>query len=160
MKLYTDSTTVLSWVNADATRFKPFVRNKIKEVQTLVSSKCWKYVPSRKNKAADLISKGCKLGEMEIIIKGPDHLYLPESKWPKWPIEENKLEIVTEYKCLSVVDYAEQDSPLFDPMKYSSWGKLLRITAYVFRFTDNIRNKRKGTKHLAIQIPMLKCTEG
>ena len=60
VKLFSDSTTVLSWVKADATKFKPFVKNKIIEIQDLLTHKVWKYIPSSKNTAADLISKGCK----------------------------------------------------------------------------------------------------
>ena len=58
IKLNADSTTVLSSIQAPAINYKTFVKNKIIEIQNLVPSSNWKYVPSGKNKAADLLSMG------------------------------------------------------------------------------------------------------
>ena len=81
--LFTDSTTVLSWVKSAAIKYKPFVRNKIIEMQELHPINVWEYVPSTKNTTADLISKGCTRKDLDKIIRGPDLLYTPGNKWPK-----------------------------------------------------------------------------
>ena len=144
MKLYTDSMTVLSWVNADATKFKPFVRNKVIEIQTLVESACWNYIPSKKNKPADLISKGCDRKDIGTILKGPEHMYLPEKKWPKPNFIPNKGDIELEYVSHSIASNC--DIPYVNPEKFSDWNKLLRVTAYVFRFIQNVKNKNEKVR--------------
>ena len=42
--LFTDSTTVLSWIRSAAIKYKPFVKNKIVEIQELHPIEVWKYV--------------------------------------------------------------------------------------------------------------------
>lgn len=52
--LWTDSTTVLSWLTSDSCRFKVFVGSRVAEIQTLTETKGWKYVNSKNNPADDL----------------------------------------------------------------------------------------------------------
>ena len=59
--LCTDSSTVLGWINSEAIRYRPYVKNKLIEMQDLHPVKAWRYILNTKNKAADLISKGCKI---------------------------------------------------------------------------------------------------
>ena len=47
-KLHTDSTTVLCWVNSTAVKYKPYVKNKVVEIQNLTPSTNWRYLPSKK----------------------------------------------------------------------------------------------------------------
>ena len=63
--LFTDSTTVLSWVKSAAIKYKPFVRIKIVEIQELHPINVWEYVPSSKNTSADLVSKGCSRKDLD-----------------------------------------------------------------------------------------------
>ena len=76
--LFTDSSTVLAWIKSGAMKYKPFVKNKIIEVQELHPIDVWKYIPSAKNKTADMISKGCKYKDLDNIIRGPNVLYTPK----------------------------------------------------------------------------------
>ena len=71
-KLNSYSITVLNWVKSPAIKFKPYMKNKVIEIQNLLPASNWRYVPSNKNKAADLLSKGCKKSELDLIISGPD----------------------------------------------------------------------------------------
>ena len=70
--LCTDSSTVISWINSEAIKYRPYVKNKIIERQDLQPVKVWRYIPSNKNKSADLISKGCDTDYLKVIIEGPD----------------------------------------------------------------------------------------
>ena len=47
-KLNDDSTTIWSWIQAPAMNYISFVKNKVIEIQNLVPSSNWKYVPSGK----------------------------------------------------------------------------------------------------------------
>lgn len=60
--LWTDSTTVLSWLQSDSCQCKVFVGTRIAEVQELTGSEAWRYVNSEANPADDLI-RGKTLAE-------------------------------------------------------------------------------------------------
>ena len=89
-KLHTGSTTVLCWVNSTAVKYKPYVKNKVVEIQNLTPSMNWRYLPSKKNKAADLLSKGCTRKELDIIVNGPDIIRKPNCKWSITPGKKGK----------------------------------------------------------------------
>ena len=77
--LFSDSTMVLSWVKSASIKYKPFVKNKVMEVQELHPVHVWRYIPGSENTAADLISKGCRHQDLQKIIDGPKlHYILPE----------------------------------------------------------------------------------
>ena len=132
--LITDSTTVLSWVKSAAFKYKPFVKNKVIEIQELHPVDVWEYLPSAKNKTADLISKGCSRKDLDIIIRGPDVLFTPRSTWPKLPLIEDKAEMDSEKNPGILINIVSPDESVINVEKYESWKKLIRITAYVFRF--------------------------
>ena len=142
VKLNSDSTTVLAWVKADATQFKPFVKNKIIEIQDLVPSKIWRYVPSNKNKSADLISKGCAYKDLETIIKGPEVLRLPDREWPTICKQNIKNCDVELEEIIILANVTHLSNTVVDVTTYSSWKKLLRVTAYIFRFINLARKKK------------------
>ena len=143
-KLFSDSTTILSWVNSPAINYKPYVKNKVIEIQNLVPSSTWGYIPSNKNKSADLLSKGCGRKELEIIINGPDILKVPERDWPTLP-ENRKIDESNELRVETKLTIATFSQPLAEVCKYSSWRKLIRITGYIIRFVNKIR-KDKAVK--------------
>ena len=115
--LCTDSTTVLTWSNSEAIRYRPYVKNKIVEIQDLHPVKEWRYVPSKKNKAADLISKGCDIKDLRIIIEGPDLLKIPVKDWPillkEKENEEDDKELVISANAAKIVE------PLIDISKFN-----------------------------------------
>ena len=140
--LFTDSTTALSWTKSGAVKYKPYVRNKIVEMQELHPIRCWQYVPRGKNTAADLVSKGCgKRGLME-IISGPELLKLPREKWNFAPMKRNKeeedLEKLPHVLSAGPASVEDDDLPI-DINCYSSWKKLVRVTAYVMKFGSKDR---------------------
>ena len=147
-KLNSDSTCVLSWIRS-STSFKPFVKNKVVEIQNLTPSVNWRYVPSRKNKTADLLSKGCNRDDIQSIINGPDILKTPNNDWPPEP-KGNKVEIDSEKLVkFNIVSVTVKDTQaLFDISKYNSWKKLIRVTAYALKFISKSKDSkdRKGNK--------------
>ena len=137
IKLNSDSTTVLSWVRSPAINHKPYIKNKIIEVQNLIPSSVWRYIPLTKNKADDLLSKGCSKSELNVILEGPDILRIPTKEWPKQP-ECRKSEIDVEKKELIHITVATVSEPLIDLEKYNSWRRLVRVTAYVNKFINRL----------------------
>ena len=128
--LCTDSSIVLSWVNSEAIKYRPYVKNKIIEIQDLQPAKVWRYIPTYKNKSADLISKGCDTKDLDIIINGPDILKLPVDNWPSNTKNATKKE--NEELLVSRISIICKED-LLDINYYNDWQRLLRVTAYVRR---------------------------
>ena len=142
IRLNTDSTAVLAWIQAPAINFKPYVKNKVIEVKTLLPSSVWRYVPSTKNKAADLLSKGCGTTDLDVIIKGPDILKRRTAEWPEPPTKRKAGGDAELLETVNSTAIARVD-PLFNIDKFESWKKVVRITAYVKKFIHIIRRKLK-----------------
>ncbi|XP_057656782.1 uncharacterized protein LOC130894179 [Diorhabda carinulata] len=71
--LWSDSTIVLGWIKTPVHLLKPFVRNRIAEIQDLTDISSWRYVPSLEN-PADILSRGSypsSLNNSNIWWQGP-----------------------------------------------------------------------------------------
>lgn len=71
--LWTDSTTVLTWLQLESCHFKVFVGTRVAEIQELTSPNAWHYVDSARN-PADKIKRG----------KTPQDLVEP-NRWSQGP---------------------------------------------------------------------------
>ena len=81
---WSDCMNVLWWIRGRSRSFKPFVANRVGEIQTATDPKQWRYVPTNKN-PADLLTRGLKLSELtknENWWTGTDFLAHEESEWP------------------------------------------------------------------------------
>ncbi|XP_054276573.1 uncharacterized protein LOC128995581 [Macrosteles quadrilineatus] len=81
---WTDSTIVLSWLNAEAACWKTFIANRIAKIQDLSDYKDWRHVPSQDN-PADLVSRGLTVDEIirsDLWNSGPYWLSLEPCNWP------------------------------------------------------------------------------
>ncbi|KRZ88491.1 hypothetical protein T08_9352 [Trichinella sp. T8] len=54
---WSDSRVALAWIKGAPARWKPFVANRVQEIQESVSPQCWRYCPTKKN-PADIPSRG------------------------------------------------------------------------------------------------------
>ncbi|XP_067660612.1 uncharacterized protein [Haliotis asinina] len=73
---YTDSTTVLHYINSEQKRFPIFVANRVKVIRDFSKPDQWKYIDSKTN-PADIASRGVtpsKLIECHDWLKGPTFL--------------------------------------------------------------------------------------
>lgn len=71
--LWTDSTTVLTWLQSESCRYKVFVGTRIAEIQELTKVQQWRYVASEEN-PADNITRGKSLPGLA-----------PTSRWLRAP---------------------------------------------------------------------------
>ncbi|UYV67935.1 hypothetical protein LAZ67_5002542, partial [Cordylochernes scorpioides] len=74
--LWTDSQIVLSWIKSESKHWKPFVGNRIAEIQRLTLQSSWYYV-STKDNPADCASRGITSSELvnhSLWWNGPDWL--------------------------------------------------------------------------------------
>ena len=144
---WVDSTTVLYWIKGQGT-WTQFVRNRTQTIQDKVDLK-WHYVPTSEN-PSDQGSRGAeprKLGRL--WFEGPNWLSSPD-KWPSQPevceTSETVAETVKPKLENQMLAKEEKKDLIVDELlhRYSSYWKLLRVTAYVKQFVNNCK-KNKGS---------------
>ena len=78
-----NSTNVLWWIRGRSRRFKPFVANRISEIQSITRPMMWKHIPTKIN-PADLVSRGTTvdvLSSNDLWLNGPSFLQKPMNEW-------------------------------------------------------------------------------
>lgn len=145
---WTDSEVTLgrikTQVESRQTKLPVFESNRVAKIQELTSSKNWYYVPTSIN-PADVVSRGASASELiscDLWWNGPPFLLSDESSWPLQKsdnISETVLVTSHETKKSSQVPPTEWD--LF--RRYSNLFKLLRVTAYLLRFKNNVLSRKR-----------------
>ena len=149
---WADSMNVLWWVRGCSRSFKPFVAHRVGKIQTEFSPSQWRHVPSKQN-PADLISRGCNVGNLidnEWWWHGPKYLFDDIAKWPVTSIQENDCKMK---KSKNSSFYARNVTTIevkwkLSPDRFSSWKRLLNVQAFVYRFIENCKvlpdQRKKG----------------
>ena len=139
-----DSVTVLWWVRGRSRNFKPFVANRIGEIQTSTDPKQRRSVPTSVN-SADMLSRGMHANELakcDSWWRRPAFLQQPEDKWPlnktfDKPIGDDEMKRSVSQRTTSSLQEARGDQESYhtflalaegvafplDPTYYSSWLK-------------------------------------
>ena len=158
---WSDSQNVLWWKHGHSRDFKPFVANRVGEIQTSTDPEQWRYIPTSLN-PADILSRGmtaADLAKCDRWWKGPEFLRKPEEAWPTKVIKDNhtgydemkrctrptlftRTENSSESVCM-VVTGNEDNFPL-EPRDYSSFLRLKRVLAWINRFVDNGRKQKEN----------------
>ena len=130
--LWTDSTISLGWIVSPSSKYKPFVGNRIAEIQrtTVSHSAKWLWVPGEEN-PADIPSRGTwPLDQVKtkLWLEGPE--FLKTGSWPEQPIVE-KPDLEVRKVALNVVPVQQA---VIDMDRFSSLEKLLRTMVLVIRF--------------------------
>lgn len=129
--LWSDSTTVLTWLKSESCRFKVFVGTRVTEIQELTEGHCWRYVDSVNN-VADDITRGktlLELSQPNRWCKGPDFLYLPPASWPETPaigLNDDPTELRNTKFCGLTLTYTGLSLP--DATQFSTFEELLEAT--------------------------------
>ncbi|XP_062545514.1 uncharacterized protein LOC134212033 [Armigeres subalbatus] len=143
--LWSDSSTVLSWLRSDSRRYHQFVAFRVGEILTSTSVDEWHYVPSKLN-AADKATKwkdGPSFDPRNIWYSAPEFLYKPTEQWPKEPTQK---QMDTEIELRAVFLFHRiMPKPLIDVSRFSNWHRLLRTAAYVLRAVRLFKGER-GSK--------------
>ncbi|XP_025155826.1 uncharacterized protein LOC112588860 [Harpegnathos saltator] len=136
---WTDSMVVLAWLRQHPSRWKTFVANRVADIQSRLKNVEWRHIATSDN-PADCASRGL-LGD-ELIAhslwwRGPIWLSQPSEEWPSrlftTPVNASLEEKVVSIQC-------SRSSTTSDLVaRFSSWSKLLRVTAYVLRFISRCR---------------------
>lgn len=153
MNMWTDSMIALQWIKGSARRWKPFVANRVTEIQTKSDPETWNHCKGTDN-PADLPTRGLKAEELvnsRFWWEGPLWLKEDEESWPKntnecshLPSEETRSLSTEQVVLATPVELKGRDLPnLLELKNYSSLRKVLRVTAWIQRFVNNSRNPKK-----------------
>lgn len=128
---WTDSTTVLAWLQSDSCRYKVFVGVRVTEIQELSNPKSWRYVDSSSNPADD-ITRGLTLNQLAQDTRwrqGPAFLTQPRCSWPKAPECQTPDEIQELKKPVFCGLLNETATPVIpDINQFGSYQELLEAT--------------------------------
>ncbi|XP_055633617.1 uncharacterized protein LOC129773964 [Toxorhynchites rutilus septentrionalis] len=141
--IWTDSRTVLAWINSDQRKYRQFVAFRIGEILSKTNVGDWRWVPSKMN-VADEATKwgsGPQLSSGGRWYRGPSFLYEPESCWPTQPT--NSMETTEELRTCAVHHHELPTHVVWD--RFSRWDRLLRSIGYVRRFILNIVERHRAT---------------
>ena len=146
---WTDSTVVLSWLNDLPRRWTTFVANRVALIQDAVTM--WMHVPTTHNPADIALrgSSGHELSKHTLWWNGPEWLTTGSHTWPSQPSVRTSLDSVVKLeqrKSAITVTTACKVTPLIDFERFSSLTRLIRTTAWVFRFVADLKRgpKRNG----------------
>lgn len=148
--VWCDNEAVLQWVKNNNSKI-PYVKNRVADIQEMQDNLSFMYVNTKSN-PADLLSRGTtvkKLYNTSLWHHGPEWLN-NNSVWP-----EQKVCVVSTLSNEVNVEGGDNKERIpMDITKFSSLGKLLRVTEYVFRFIRNIFIRRGLMSDLNTTTPM------
>ena len=143
---WSDSTIVLHWLDGNPKRYKTFVGNRISTILELLPTRCWNHVPTNSN-PADCASRGLmpkNLFSYSLWWDGPKWLLMEPPQLPPQPFSHStKGDSEIKAVCHSV-----HVNEIWIEDKYSSYTHLVRITAWILRFSKNVRARKTGTSCL------------
>lgn len=153
--LYSDSKTVLQWINKEPIDLKTFVGNRVSAIQEYTNVNSWAHVRTKEN-PADLVSRGLmpdELADNELWWKGPKWLSQSKEQWPK-PIPLKQLEeepvVQTEMKVHMISKIKEltiktNDGNIIPLLDYTNnLNKIQLIYSYILRFVKGLKSKTKS----------------
>ncbi|KRX36884.1 hypothetical protein T05_4216 [Trichinella murrelli] len=105
--LLDDSRVALAWIKEASARWKPFVANRVQDIQEWVSPQCWRYCPTKIN-PADIPSRGCPPGTLintALWWHGPPCLMQSRENWPTEPVAkvDDNEHLTAEQKTVKVL---------------------------------------------------------
>ena len=159
--LWSDSQIVLSWISSSKPLRQQFIQHRVQLIRDITSQSTWRYCPTSSN-PADLITRGLDakafISKQQSWNQGPAWLMKPTQEWPT--VTDNQLQENTEnYTDTQSINInlanAQKNANLLnviDITKYSTFNKMLRVSALVIYFTRKLRKKTKSNTVTAIDM--------
>uniref|UniRef100_A0A1I8NKI2 Uncharacterized protein n=1 Tax=Musca domestica TaxID=7370 RepID=A0A1I8NKI2_MUSDO len=156
---WSDSSTVINWINSDNRRYKPFVAHRITEILDSTRPTDWKWLPTNLN-VADETTRAKRNIEFSFYSRwyqGPQFLHQPEEDWPEMistsndetPEEELRSKFVLTVSTNFVIDFN----------RFSSFLRIKRTMGYVLRFIERYLKKKIGEGENCLTVAELKDAE-
>uniref|UniRef100_A0A8D9BBX1 Integrase catalytic domain-containing protein n=1 Tax=Cacopsylla melanoneura TaxID=428564 RepID=A0A8D9BBX1_9HEMI len=143
---FTDSTTVLAWLQTPPYQLKVFVANRVASITEKVHPEHWRYVPTSQN-PADLATRGLLpsqvIAQYEFWFHGPTFLLQSPESWPDIPSSTTSVSVPELKPQVSLVSHQTDNQEPFVVsfiQRFSSLIRLQRIMAWILRFKQNCLN--------------------
>ncbi|XP_026735912.1 uncharacterized protein LOC113499598 [Trichoplusia ni] len=148
---WTDSSTVLQWIKAEPRKFKTFVANRLAEIEDTTKPRDWRWVPTKENPADDA-TRGTPVeySHHSRWFQGPSFLRQPEEEWP---VQEFRImgSLPEEKGGQQVMAAKGEDESFIDIKRFSSWERLLRVTARVVAFACLLLKRTRKAAATAVR---------
>ncbi|XP_055907255.1 uncharacterized protein LOC129942380 [Eupeodes corollae] len=133
---------------SEAKRLKQFVANRLSEISDLTNITDWNWLPTNFNVTDDATRMTPKEFEADSRwYTGPSFLYEDVSIWPK--MKTNKMTRSNEEdetnEFVGTISVPAR-FVLPDVMRFSNWSRLIRATAWIMRYKENLKIKGRITR--------------
>ncbi|XP_076660431.1 uncharacterized protein LOC143363785 [Halictus rubicundus] len=148
---WTDSSIVHTWLSQSPAKWKTFVANRVAKIQASLPDVLWHHVPTQDN-PADCASRGISPRELQshpLWWHGPTWLEKPSEAWPTRTFDSTS-HTECEARPVSIASMVSVPDKVNLASRYSSWPKLIRVTAYVQRFIKRLRSQPRGCTTTAL----------
>ena len=160
---WSDSKTVLCWLKNHG-EWKQFVRLRVDQILQESNIK-WHYVNTKDN-PADIASRGMHIQQLtsnQLWWNGPPWINDQDS-WPHLPeieaTEESEVEVRHKSTTAATVEVKPEGlEAVIDLQRYNSQHKVIRITAWIYRFINNARKKRNNRVHSSLSTEEIRAAE-
>ena len=150
---YSDSTTVLAWLDGQTKRYCIYSANRIAATVNLIPTRCWRHVPTLQN-PADAASRGLTAKELRnhhLWWHGPPWLTTQPVGFPPQPSEallERLREVEAKPEKAIVMAVTTEECI---ESRFESYGKMLKVFCWMRRLAYFIQNKtKKPENHLTV----------
>ncbi len=160
---WTDSENVWHWVRNQSREFKPFVANRIGEIQRSTNPDQWYHVPGAMN-PADLATRGLsaeQLSSCQFWMEGPKFLKDNVATWPATP-KDRDLPLTSECERRATTRAhvtKDCESPSIDLHRFSNMERLLNVTGWVKRFITNCRTNTQTDRNYSKTLSMAEISD-
>ena len=138
VRYLSDSRVALTWIKGETSSFKPFVSCRVAEIQSNSSPEDWSHCPTELNVPDDLTKRIATTEVNGRWFNGPKFLQLPEDHWPLEHSVPDMTEVNRERRKVQITYATAVCQPVMNCREFSTWRRLLRVTAHVLQFCRNL----------------------
>ncbi|XP_058827505.1 uncharacterized protein LOC131687443 [Topomyia yanbarensis] len=141
--MWTDSSTVLSWLRSDVRKYRQYVAFRVSEILDHTSVDEWRWVSSKWNVADDATKwgKGPRIDSNSRWFKAPEFINRLSEFWPDHVFPPagttEELRPVHAHRGIRM-------QQLLNFGRFSKWERLVRAVAYVYRFINILQRRVHG----------------
>lgn len=142
---FSDSQTVLAWLNTPPHKLKIFVSNRVARIQEITHPQQWRHVVSREN-PSDAASRGIHpslLLSHDLWWSGPPWLSKHPSEWPSSKIvPPEELDDLKPQETNTLVASNSSDRWIKWMARFSSYSTLVKSAGWLKRWMYNLRHMK------------------
>lgn len=140
---WTDSMITLHWVKGDGRR-EAFVKRRVDEIRERTKQRSWGFVQGEEN-PADMLTRGISsksLIQSAVWWHGPSFIKSEEQRLNNEANVDLNTEAERETVQCNELSAEQGTPPIINIERYGTFNKLLRVTAWMFRFIENTKRRR------------------